>query len=156
MHIPSSSNKASTFPLSYNAPIYVQKHQFFIPDITNEKLTPAQLKHCQEFCGFFNYYARAIGNTTQTAVSAIASSLSTNSWKDIKFRINQFLDYSATNLMSKFDIIQAKCTYGFTQTPLISMNQNIALVTVVSSTFLTNPNSQSNQRILHQNSMHQL
>ena len=57
--------------------------------------------------------------------------------------------------MPKFDIIRAKCIYGFTQTPLISMNQNIAIATAISSTFLTNPNSQSNKMILHQNSMHQ-
>ena len=57
--------------------------------------------------------------------------------------------------MPKFDIIQAKCTYGFTKTPLISMNQKLALTTVVSSTFLKNLNHQSNQIILHQNSMHQ-
>ena len=30
-------------------------------------------------------------------------------------------------LIPKFDIIQAKCTYGFTQTPLTLMNQNIDL-----------------------------
>ena len=58
-------------------------------------------------------------------------------------------------LMPKFDIIQAKCTYGFTQTPLTSMNQKLALATVVSSSFPTKPNSQSNQIILNQNSMHQ-
>ena len=39
-------------PHLYNAPIYGQKRQFFIPTITNEKLTPAQIKHCQQFCGF--------------------------------------------------------------------------------------------------------
>ena len=32
---------------AYNAPIYDQKRQFFIRTITNEKITPAQLKHCQ-------------------------------------------------------------------------------------------------------------
>ena len=58
-------------------------------------------------------------------------------------------------IMPKLDIIQAKCTYGFTQTPLISMDQMLDLATVVSSTFLKNPNYQSNQMILHQNSMHQ-
>ena len=39
-------------------------------------------------------------------------------------------------LMPKFDIIQAKCIYGFTHTPLISMNQKLVLATVVSSAFL--------------------
>ena len=50
---------------------------------------------------FFNYYARAIGNTMQTAVSVIASSLSTSSWKYLKFRINKFLDYAATHPNAK-------------------------------------------------------
>ena len=35
-------------PHPYNALIYTHKRQFFIPTITNKKLTPAQLKHCQE------------------------------------------------------------------------------------------------------------
>ena len=54
-------------------------------------------------------------------------------------------------LLPKFDIIQAKCTYGFTHTPPISMNQNIALTTVVSSAFITNPKYKSNQMILQLN-----
>ena len=33
---------------------------------------------------FISYYARAIDNTMKTAVSVIASSLSTRSWKDLK------------------------------------------------------------------------
>ena len=36
----------------YYTPIYGNKCQFVIPTITNEKLTPIQLKHCQECCGF--------------------------------------------------------------------------------------------------------
>ena len=43
-------------------------------------------------------------------------------------------------LIPKFDIIQAKLTYGLTQMPLIPMNPKLDLATVVSSTFLTNPN----------------
>ena len=46
---------------------------------------------------FFNYYARTIHNTIQTAVSTITSSVSTSSWKDLKFRINQYLDNLATH-----------------------------------------------------------
>ena len=34
-------------PHPCNAPVYGQKRQFFIPTITNKKLTPDQLKHCQ-------------------------------------------------------------------------------------------------------------
>ena len=44
-------------PHPYNALNYGQKCQFFIPTITNEELTPAQLNHCKEFCVFFNEYA---------------------------------------------------------------------------------------------------
>ena len=39
-------------PHPYNAPTYVQKCQFSIPTISNKKLTPAKLKHCQKFSGF--------------------------------------------------------------------------------------------------------
>ena len=37
----------------------------------------------------------------QTAVSNIASSPSTISWKDLKFRINQFIDYESTHHNAK-------------------------------------------------------
>ena len=40
------------YPHLYNAPVHSQRRQFVIPNITNKKLTPTQLKHCQEFCGF--------------------------------------------------------------------------------------------------------
>ena len=73
--------KPQHYPHTYNAPIYGHKCQFVIPTITNEKLTPAQLKHCQEFCGFSNYYNRAIDNIMQTDVINVASSHSTSSWK---------------------------------------------------------------------------
>ena len=39
--------KPQHYPHTYNAPIYGHKCQFVIPTITNEKLTPAQLKNCQ-------------------------------------------------------------------------------------------------------------
>ena len=71
------------------------------------------------------------------------------------FESINFLIMPPLTLMSKFDIIQAKCTYGFNQTPLISMNKKLSLATVVPSTFLTNQNYQTNQMILHQNSTHQ-
>ena len=44
--------KHQHYPHPYNAPIYIQKRQFVIPTTTSKELTPAQLKHCQEFCGF--------------------------------------------------------------------------------------------------------
>ena len=58
--------KPQHYPHLYNAPICGHKGQFVIPTITTEKLTTAQLKHCQEFCGFFNYYAQTIDDTMQT------------------------------------------------------------------------------------------
>ena len=93
--------KPQHYPYTYKTPIYGQKSQFIIPTITNEKLTSAKLKHCQELCGFSNYYARDIENTMQTSISTISSYLSTSSWKDLKFRINKFLDYVATHPSSK-------------------------------------------------------
>jgi hypothetical protein len=83
-------------PHPYAAPVYGQKQQFAKP-ISTRQLTPAQTKYCQEFAGIFNYYARAIDNTMQTAISSIASSVSTSTWEDINFRINHFLDYAATH-----------------------------------------------------------
>ena len=42
-------------------------------------------------------------------------------------------------LIPKFDIIQAKCTYGFTQTPIIPMNPKLALATAFYYTFSEKP-----------------
>ena len=93
--------KPQNSPHPYNAPIYGQIRQFDITTITNEKLTPDKLKHCQKSCVLSNYHAQAIENNMQTAISAIASSPSTSSWKDIKFIINQFLEYAATHPNAK-------------------------------------------------------
>jgi hypothetical protein len=94
-HSPPAKQQHSPHP--YAAPTYGQKQQFAKHTSNVCQLTPAQLKYCQEFTGLFNYYARAIDNTMQTSVSSIASSISTSSWPDIKFRINHFLDYAATH-----------------------------------------------------------
>ena len=51
LHHPSQI-KIKRYPHPYNSPIYGHKRQFVIPTRTNEKLTPDQLKHCQELCGF--------------------------------------------------------------------------------------------------------
>ena len=50
---------------------------------------------------FFNYYTRVIENTMQTSASSIVSSLSNRSWKDLKFRIIQFLEFAATHHNAK-------------------------------------------------------
>jgi hypothetical protein len=92
-----SPKKPQHSPHPYTTPVYGQKQQYAKPTGATCQLTPAQVKFCQEFTGIFNYYARAIDNTMQTAVSSIASSISTSTWKDIRFRIDQFLDYAATH-----------------------------------------------------------
>jgi hypothetical protein len=87
-------------PHPYSAPVYGQKQQFAKPTCTRQ-LTPTQTKYCQEFTGIFNYYARAIDNTMQTAISSIASSVSTSNWEDISYQINHFLNYAATHPHAK-------------------------------------------------------
>ena len=57
-----------------------------------------------------------------------------------KFELINLLTMRTLTIMPKFDIIKAKCTNVFTKTPHISTNQNLALATVVSSTFMTNQN----------------
>jgi hypothetical protein len=93
----SPPKKPQHSPHPYATPVYGQKQQYAKPTGTTCQLTPAQVKFCQEFTGIFNYYARVINNAMQTAVSSIASSIFTSSWKDISFHINQFLDYAATH-----------------------------------------------------------
>jgi hypothetical protein len=96
LHHP-TPNKPQHSPHPYATPVYGQKQQYAKPTPNSCQLTPDKIKFCQEFTGIFNYYTRAIDNTMQTAVSSIASSISTSSWKDITFRIDQFLDYAATH-----------------------------------------------------------
>ena len=123
--------KTQHSPHPYNAPIYFQKCKFVIPTITNEKLTPAQLNHCQEFCGFSIIMLEPL--TTPCKQPSVPSptpfQLAHGNISNVK-SIN-FLTMRPLTLMPKFDIIQAKCTYGFTQTSLISMNQKLALTMVV-------------------------
>ena len=147
--------KPQNSPHPYNAPIYGQKHQFIIPNITNKKLTPAQLNHCQEFCGFSIILLEPLTTPCKHPSVPSPPPFHPARGKISNFESIHFLTMQTLTLMPKFDTIQVKCTYGFTQEPLISMNQNLTLATVVSSTFLKNPNSQSNQIILHQKSMHQ-
>ena len=51
LHPPPSRNPQNP-PHPYNDTIYGHKRQLAIPTITNEKLTPAKLKHFQKFSGF--------------------------------------------------------------------------------------------------------
>ena len=84
-------------PHPYTTPVYGQKQQYSTPIGNACQLTPAQVNFYQEFTGILKYYSSAIENTTQAAIRFIASSISTRSWKDIKFHINQLLKYSATH-----------------------------------------------------------
>ena len=71
------------------------------------------------------------------------------------FESINFLTMRPLTIMPRLFIIQSKCTYVFTQIPHTSMNPKLVLATVVSSILMKTPNSQSNQIIFHQNSMHQ-
>ena len=84
-------------PHPYTTPVYGQKQQYSTPIGNACQLTPAQVKLFQEFTGIFNYYSRTIDNTMQSVISSIASSISSRSWKEIKFHIDQFLEYSETH-----------------------------------------------------------
>jgi len=84
-------------PHPYAAPQYGQKIQMAKRTGSTCQLTPKELHFCQVFFGLFNYYAKSIDNTMQQPVSSIASAVSTSSWADLKFRIDQFLDYAATH-----------------------------------------------------------
>ena len=123
-------------PHPYNAPIYVQKHQFVIPTINNGKSTPAQLKHCQEFYGFSIIMLQPLTTPCKQLLAPSPPPFQPSHGKISNSESINFLTVRLLTLMPKLDIIQFKCTYEFTQTPLISMNQNIALAMVVSSTFL--------------------
>ena len=84
-------------PHPYLAPKFGKHIQYAKLTSNDNKLTPKQLHYCQTFCGLFNYYSQSIDTTMKQPVNSIAASVSTSSWKDIKFRIDQFLDYAATH-----------------------------------------------------------
>ena len=84
-------------PHPYSAPQYGKHIQYAKLTSNENKLTPTQLHYCQTFCGLFNYYSQSIDTTMKQPVNSIAAAVSTSSWKDIKFRIDQFLDYAATH-----------------------------------------------------------
>ena len=60
-------------------------------------LTPSQRKEVQQFVGVFRHYAAAIDTTMLTAISSIATNMTTATAQDLKFRMEQFLDYAATH-----------------------------------------------------------
>jgi len=88
-------------PHAYTAPNYGAKIQMTNGQPIIEPLTSSQRKHIQEVVGTFLYYARALDNTMLPAIGSIATSLTTSSYRDLAFRINQFLDYAATHPAAK-------------------------------------------------------
>jgi len=84
-------------PHPYSAPQYGKHVQYAKLTSNGNQLTPKQLHYCQTFCGLFNYYSQSIDSTINKPANSIAAAVSTSSWKDIKFRIAQFLDYAATH-----------------------------------------------------------
>ena len=100
--------KPQNSPHPYNAPIYGQKHQFAIPNITNEKITYAQLNHCQELCGFSIIMLKSL-TTPLKQPSAPSPPPFHPAHKNISnFESINFLTVQPLTLMPKFDIIQAK------------------------------------------------
>ena len=84
-------------PHKWNMPKY-GKHTQLTPIIdTHPRPNPTQIKFAQEVIGTFLYYARAVDNTMLASIGAIATALSTSSWKDIRQRIDQFLRYAITH-----------------------------------------------------------
>ena len=85
-------------PHTCNIPTYSRKPQLADPvQQTFEKLTPTQLKWCQEFLGIFLYYTRAVDPTMNVAVSDISTSLTQSSFKHLKARIDKLLNYATTH-----------------------------------------------------------
>ena len=85
-------------PHTCNIPTYSRKPQLADPvQQTFEKLTPAQLKWCQEFLGIFLYYTREVDPTMNIAGSDISTSLTQSSFKHLKARIDKLLNYTTTH-----------------------------------------------------------
>ena len=92
----------------------------------------------------------------KTAVSAINSSLSTMSWKDFKFQINQFIGYAASHPIVKIRYLPIQM-HSWIHPDVSYLNEYEACSRNGDfSTFWKNRNFQSNQIILHQKPMHQL
>ena len=90
-HKHSKTSKPEHSPHKWNRPRFgSHQHLTNKPDL-NPKLTPEQQKLCQEIVSTFLYYAQAVDNTFLTPVGAIATAMSSASWKDIEQRLDQLL-----------------------------------------------------------------
>ena len=83
-------------PHPWSPPKYGVKQQIAAP-LSRVPLTPQQTRWVQELVGVFLYYARAIDNTMLASIGSIASSHSTSTWADIKYRALHFLNYAASH-----------------------------------------------------------
>ena len=95
------TTKPEHSPHKWNKPRYGGHQQLTDKPDSNPKLIPAQRKLCQEIVGTFLYYAQAVDNTLLTPVRAIATAMSTASWKDIEQRLDQLLQFAATHPNAK-------------------------------------------------------
>jgi hypothetical protein len=84
-------------PHKVAAPKYGAAQQLTDTIDNNPKLNDKQKKLCQEITGTFLWYGRAVDNTMLCPIGAIATAMSTASWKDIKQRLTKFLNYAATH-----------------------------------------------------------
>jgi hypothetical protein len=85
--------KPQNQPYPHIPPKYGAKVQYAEPEDTSPKLNKANKKFIQEVTGTFLYYARAIGSTMLTALSALASEQSDPTEATMK-KCKQFLDYA--------------------------------------------------------------
>ena len=84
-------------PHKWNVPNYGSRQQLTDAIDKNPLLTPKQKEFCQQITGTFLWYGRAVDNTMLCPIGAIATAMSTASWKDIDQRLTQFLNYAATH-----------------------------------------------------------
>ena len=68
-------------------------------------ITRANRKIIQKIVGLFQYYARTIDGTMLSSISSIATNMTTAQQKDLKFYMNQSLNYTATHPDAKIRYI---------------------------------------------------
>ncbi|MCP4748309.1 MAG: hypothetical protein GY874_19555, partial [Desulfobacteraceae bacterium] len=83
-------------PYTYTPPNYGAKAQYTKADPNKPVLGKDEIKFIQRVVGNFNFIARAIDGTMQTALSAIASEQAAPT-KITMDKVKQFLDYVASH-----------------------------------------------------------
>lgn len=88
---------------------YSSKPQLSEPVESNFKpLTKEELKWAQEVVGTFMFYTRAVNPTMYPAVGSIATALHSNSFKTLKKKIDQLLDYASTHPNASIKYVASK------------------------------------------------